>query len=86
MDTALAMGGTEPLDAGSILNFLTATDYPVSPYELDAALLASSAYVYEYRRSNDKSTDAPWDWPKTERDIEILNAQADKAMDAIMGG
>lgn len=80
------MGGMTSISAGMVLDFAHATLSEFSPSEVDAALLASDAYVYENRRSDGKSTDAPWDWPKTARDLEILEAQADKAMDAMMGG
>lgn len=80
------MGGMTSISAGMVLDFAHATLSEFAPSEVDAALLASDAYVYENRRSDGKSTDAPWDWPKSERDLEILEAQADKVMDAMMGG
>ena len=36
------------------------------------------------RKDKRKSTDAPWDWPKTARDLEILGGEQEKAMQAIM--
>lgn len=74
----------KPIAAGPILDFLIGTGRTIAPRELDAALLASDAYVGEYHRSNGKSTDAPWDWPKIERDLEILGDQAEDVMRAIM--
>lgn len=78
--------GVEPITAGPIMDFLTGTGVAVSPYELDAALLASDAYVAEQRRSNGKSTDAPYNWPKSKRDVEIFDAIESKAVALIMGG
>jgi hypothetical protein len=52
---------------------------------VDAALIASNAYVAEYGRSNNRSTDAPWDWPKSKRDLEIFDAQTTKALKVITG-
>lgn len=80
------MGGMTSLSAGMVLDFAQATLSEFAPSEVDAALLASDAYVYENRRSDGQSTDAPWDWPKSDRDREILETQTDKAIEAIMGG
>jgi hypothetical protein len=77
--------GVESITAGPIMEFLTGTGVSVSPFELDAALLASDAYVAEYRRSNGKSTDAPFDWPKSKRDLEIFDAIQSKAVSLLMG-
>lgn len=74
-----------PIEAGPIMDYLTGTGGISSPYELDVALMASTAYVAEYRRSNGKSTDAPWDWPKTERDLAIFDKQQEQAMKSMMG-
>jgi hypothetical protein len=79
------MGGIAPIQAGQIAEFVAATCGLISPYEVDAALLASDAYVGEYHRSNNRSTDAPWDWPKSKRDLEIFEAQTAKAMKVITG-
>jgi len=78
--------GIEALSAGFVRDHVVYTGGLISPYEIDAALMASNAYVGEYHRSNGKSTDAPWDWPKTARDREILGLQHEKAMAAITGG
>lgn len=67
------------------MDYLIGTGGISSPFELDVALQASTAYVAEYRRSNGKSTDAPWDWPKTERDLAIFDKQQERAMKAMMG-
>jgi len=74
-----------PIQAGPVMDYLTATGGISSPYELDVALMASAAYVAEYRRSNSTSTDAPWDWPKTECDLAIFDRQQERAMRSMMG-
>jgi len=76
--------GIAPIAAGPIIDFLSATGAVVPPYELDAALLASDAYVIEYRRSNGNSTDAPFDWPKSKRDLEIFGEIEAKTIDSMM--
>ena len=81
----MGMGGILPIRAGQIADFVAATCGLISPIEVDAALLASDAYVGEYHRSNNRSTDAPWDWPKSKRDLEIFDAQTTKALKVITG-
>ena len=76
--------GVGPITAGPIVDFLAATGGSASPYEIDAALLASDAYVDEHHRSNGKSTDAPWDWPKSKRDLEIFGKAQERAITALM--
>ena len=78
-------GSVVAITAGQIADFVAATCGLISPYEVDAALLASDAYVGEYHRSNNRSTDAPWDWPKSKRDLEIFDAQTAKALKVITG-
>ena len=79
-------GGMIPINAGQIAEFVNSTWGLISPYQLDAALLASDAYVDEYHRSKNKSTDAPWNWPKSVRDLQILDAEAARAIKAVAGG
>lgn len=79
------MGGIAPIQAGQIMDFVAATCGLASPYQVDAALMASDAYVNEYNNSNHRSTDAPWDWPKTARDLEIIEAQNAKALRVVIG-
>ena len=74
-----------PIQAGPVMDYLTGTGGISSPYELEVALVASAAYVAEYRRSNGKSTDAPWEWPKTERDLAIFEKVQERAIAALMG-
>lgn len=73
------------IKAGQIIDFVAATGSQISPFEVDAALLASDAYVSEYGRSNHKSTDSPWDWPKSSRDFEIFEAASAKIIEVITG-
>ena len=84
--TSRGEGSVVPISAGQIAEFVAATCGLISPYELDAALLASDAYVGEYHRSNNRSTDAPWDWPKSKRDLEIFDASTARAVKAVTGG
>jgi len=82
----MEMGGRQGISAGQIMDFVAATCGLMSPYEVDAALIASNAYVAEYGRSNNRSTDAPWDWPKSKRDLEIFEVATAKAIKTIVGG
>jgi len=83
MFTSRGEGSLVAIAAGQIAEFVAATCGLISPYEVDAALLASDAYVGEYHRSNNRSTDAPWDWPKSKRDLEIFDAHLARALKAI---
>jgi len=85
MFTSRGEGSVVAISAGQIAEFVAATCGLISPYEVDVALLASDAYVGEYHRSNNRSTDAPWDWPKSKRDLEIFDAQTTKALKVITG-
>jgi len=78
--------GIRPITGADVLSHLTATDALASPYEVRAALTASRAYVNEHHRSKQQSTDAPFDWPKTEQDIKILNEIAEREFERAMGG
>lgn len=78
--------GIRPITGADVLSHLTATDALASPFEVGAALTASRAYVNEHHRSKQQSTDAPFDWPKTERDIQILNEIAEREFERAMGG
>ena len=77
--------GIRPITGADVLSHLTATDALASPYEVGAALTASRAYVNEHHKSKGKSTDAPWDWPKTERDTQILNEIIERDFERAMG-
>ena len=81
--SAPGMNGPVPVMAGQMADFVAATQTLITPVEIDAALEASSAYVDEYYRSSEKSTDAPWKWPMTDEDravIERSEAQARREM------
>ena len=78
--------GIRPISGADVLSHLTATDALASPFEVGAALTASRAYVNEHHRSKHQSTDAPFDWPKTERDIQILNEIIEREFERAMGG
>jgi hypothetical protein len=84
MTTSNGMG-VGPIAAGPIVEFLAATGRSASPYEIDAALLASGAYFDEHQRSDGKSTDAPWDWPKSQRDLEVFGKAQERVIRALMG-
>ncbi|MBQ0802987.1 MAG: hypothetical protein KBT76_14745 [Sulfitobacter litoralis] len=77
--------GIAPITATDLRSNLEVTGGAISPYEADAALLASLAYVSEHHRSSGKSTDAPFDWPKSQRDLEIFNEAQAKAIAQLMG-
>ena len=77
--------GVRPIDGADILAHVTATDLLVCPAGVSAAIAASRLYVNEQNRSRGNSTDAPWDWPKSARDMEIINAGQERVMKAMMG-
>ena len=78
--------GIRPITGADVLSPLAATDALASPCEVGAALTAWRDYVNEHLRSKQQSTDAPFDWPKTERDIQILNEIAEREFERAMGG
>ena len=78
--------GLRAVSGADVLGHLAATGGVASPAQVAAALKASQAYVSEFYRSNGKSTDAPWDWPKTDDDIKIINADQERALKRMMGG
>lgn len=78
--------GIVATSAGQLREYLEVTGGTISPYEAKAMLDACAAYVSEHHRSDAKSTDAPWDWPKSKRDLEIFSRIQEHEMDKMMGG
>lgn len=77
--------GRSGISAGQIKDYLEVTGRTLTPFEAGAVLSASRAFCAEIDRSLSKSTDAPWNWPKSARDLEIFAEQEEKLISRLMG-
>lgn len=76
--------GVQPISAGAMRDHLEVTGMVITPWEASCALQASRAFVDEFHLSNGRTSDPPWDWPKSKRDLEIFDKQQQDMIDRLM--